>query len=77
MLPELVNTANEKNSFNVQELTTVRTICYMIYETSIDKMMFFEVYSRTYFFNLTLTKKLPKKYYNTRMTKPCYAVTYT
>ena len=44
-------------SFNVQELTTVRTICYMIYETSIDKMMFFEVYSRTYFFNLTPTKK--------------------
>ena len=30
MLQELVNTANENNSFNVQEVTTVRIICDMI-----------------------------------------------
>ena len=38
MLRELVNTANEKNSFNVEKVTTVRTICDMMNEISIGKM---------------------------------------
>ena len=44
ILRELVNTANETNSFNVREVMTVRTICDMMNETSIGKM-FSEVLS--------------------------------
>ena len=34
-------------------------------------------YSKMHFFNLMLTKELPMKYYDPRMTKPCHTVTYT
>ena len=44
MFLELVNTANEKNSFNVREVMTVRTTCDMINKTSMGKMMFSEVH---------------------------------
>ena len=30
-----------------------------------------------HFFNLTLTKKIPMKYYDPRTTKPCHAVIHT
>ena len=42
ILLELVNTANENNSFKVKEVTSVRTLCDMMNETSIGKVMFLE-----------------------------------
>ena len=44
MMPELVKAANQKSSIKIREVTSLSTVCDMMNETSIGKVMFSEVH---------------------------------
>ena len=44
MMPELVKAANQESSIKIGEVTSLSTVCDMINETSIGKVMFSEVH---------------------------------
>ena len=44
MMPELVKAANQESSIKIKEVTSLSTICDMMDETSIGKVMFSEVH---------------------------------
>ena len=51
MMPELLKAANQENSTKIKEVTSIGTVCDMMNDTSIGKVMFSEVHQliRLYF----------------------------
>ena len=44
MMPELLKAANQENSTKIKEVTSIGTVCDMMNDTSIGKVMFSEVH---------------------------------